>query len=141
MKTFDLTTEQGRKDAIKDLNESFISDLRKEIELCPQPYARVGANSIELAPLETDEKSPYFGVGIFGSEITLMSKKGYLFSDTENYINYGNTGKFNPSDKGSYWRTVHAANILQNWDAVISIVEKYCGKYAELEKEIFNQNK
>ena len=65
----------------------------------------------------------------FGSDVVIYAKRYYR---NENSINFGSSGKFNPSDQASYWRTIHASEILKNWNKVSDIVNKYCQKVEEL---------
>ena len=55
-------------------------------------------------------------------------------------IDYCTSGFFTANDTPMYWRTVHAANILQNWAKVCELAEKYTKLHDEMTKEIFRVN-
>lgn len=72
-----------------------------------------------------------------------QAKKGYVFAwgsdidvyihirkNTSSEINFGCTGAFTPYDnKAAYWRTIHAAIVLQNWETVMALCAEYAEKY------------
>jgi hypothetical protein len=58
----------------------------------------------------------------------------------ENEIIFGLSGAFNPSNKASCWKTIHAASILKNWNKFIEITNKYHKEYIELLSKIKKQN-
>ncbi len=62
------------------------------------------------------------------------------FGRKENEINFGSSGSFNPSERESYWRTIHAASVLKNWAIVSEIVNIHCKMYSDLSKKIFEVN-
>lgn len=67
----------------------------------------------------------------FGSDIVIYSREtGFL--KRENKINFGSSGSFNPDDQVPYWRTIHAAEFIKNWDKVCEVVNKYCKKVGDI---------
>ena len=126
MKT-NLTTEQGRKSAIEKIEQSFINSLREiGVELSEEATCAIMSNCIDLC---------HQNLGM--SQVTIWVKKeNYI----KNAINFGSSGTFTPEDKEPYWRTIHAASILKNWDKVCETVNEHCKKYSELEEEIKKQN-
>lgn len=102
----------------KGLNKAFIETLRGVgLNLAKDVVAEITSNKIEITVL--NEK----GSKLFGSGVTL-----YLFGSYVT-INFGTTGSFTAEESAPYWRTVHAAEILKNWDAVCEIVVYYIQKY------------
>jgi hypothetical protein len=139
----DLKTEYGRLMAILEIENSFMSSLRKiGIELSEDANCNVHDRSIKLGLMK---KSTESRKGFFikdSSSVDLIAnftgKIGYLY---ENKINFGTSGAFTSNDKENYWRIIHAASILKNWDAVSEIVNNHCKMYSALCEEIINQNK
>lgn len=75
------------------------------------------------------------------SEITLYAKDTSFGRNNPNQINFGTSGSFNPEDENSYWRIIHAASCLKNWEIVCEIVNDFCEKHRKLEEDIFEINK
>jgi len=122
MKTHDLKTEQGRKSAIEEIEQSFINSLREiEVELSDQVSVDINDVVVEIYHANTSY-----------SVVTINAKK------TE--MNLSSSNSFNPENTHSYWRTIHAASILKNWDKVCEQVNKHCKLYSELAEEIYRQN-
>lgn len=76
--------------------------------------------SIKIGILETDNESTYFGDMAFASDIDLT-----LYGNDRLKINFGSSGSFTPETKNCYWRTIHAATILKNWEKFKELFEKY----------------
>lgn len=131
--TFNLKTTEGRKAAVKALEENFIKAfIAAGIELCKQTVARIGRDTIYFYVYFNEDS---------GGEITFHSNNDCgVLRPRENSINFGCSGEFTPANKFSYWRTIHAASILKNWDAACAVVNEYCKKYVELEKEMDDAN-
>ena len=127
MKTHDLKTKQGRKSAIEEIEKEFIKSLREiGVELSDEATCDIMSNCIDLC---------YKNLGM--SQVTIWAKKeNYI----KNAINFGSSGSFYPENKESFWRTIHAASILKNWEKVCESVNKHCKKYSELVEEIKKQN-
>lgn len=137
----DLTTKDGRIAAINDIEDSFLKSLRRNLfEICPDAVCRINRDSIELGIAATGS---YMDKGFkmaFASDIQLYAANpDDIFGRKENEINFGSSGSFNPSVSESYWRTIHAASILKNWNIASKMVNDHCKMYADLEKEIFAQ--
>jgi hypothetical protein len=126
MKT-NLTTEQGRKSAIEEIEQSFINSLREiGVELSDKATCDIMSNCIDLC---------HQNLGM--SQVTIWVKKeNYV----KNAINFGSSGSFTPENKESFWRTIHAASILKNWEKVCESVNEHCKLYSELANEIMKQN-
>ena len=120
------------KDAATELENSFLRALiRKGIELSEDAVCSISDDSITIGITEETEKGRRL---IFGSDVEVYLKDEFC---KEGRINFGSTGSFNNKDKRAYWRTVHAASVLKNWDVVVEVVEKYCSDYRELKNEKF----
>jgi len=118
-----LTTPEGRQAAINALNKSVIEELRN-----------VGVELEEEAVAELREKSVTIGIYKKKDSIILSSDvKIYLGHNKDAGIKVPAAWSFNPtSDPAQYWRTIHAASLLKNWDAVVEVVSAHCLKYGEL---------
>ena len=129
-----LKTQEERLLAIKAIGDSFLTSLRGNgFDVCPEAVCSVNRSSIELGIAAT---GAYMDKGFklaFASEISLYAcDHDDMFGRKENEINFGSSGVFTPSVKESYWRTVHAASILKNWDLACEIVNFHCKMYADL---------
>ena len=122
MKTHDLKTEQGRKSAIEEIEQSFIKSLRK-----------IG---VELSDYVCVQMSNH-GVYIQSNPSSFLEVTIYI---NECRINFGSSGSFTPGNKEAYWRTIHAASVLKNWDKVCEAVNEHCKMYSELVEEINKQS-
>ena len=126
-----LTTLEGRNAAINALNESVIEELRNVgVELEETAVGKLGHQGIYIATYNSDNKTN------FGSGITIYD----VNEDASIEVPAGRC--FNPtSDPAQYWRTIHAASLLKNWDAVVEVVSDHCEKYRELMDRIREENK
>lgn len=132
-----LQTKEGRIEATEKINSDCLSELKSiGIELCEDAMIQVSENTATLSVKEIDPKSPYFGWAAFASEISIYIRSGF-FDNGIPEINFGSSGSFDPSNKSSYWRTIHAASLLKNWDNSIPVIKKYCDQYKNLSEEIF----
>lgn len=141
---FDLSTSTGRNAAINALEKSFINSLRQnDIELSEDAICSIGRSQIQLG---IKEKAEHLIKGFkmeFSSIIELYAKiensEDNMF-DRDNEINFGSSGSFSPKSKACYWRTIHAASVLKNWNVVCEIVNVHCKAYVELYKDIQSIN-
>lgn len=116
----DLKTEEGRKAAVADLNQAFINEMRA-----------AGIELAENAECDVTNKSIFIYIpGCFASEVYFNGSS----------IDYGSSGSFNPKTEGPYWRTIHAASILKNWNAASELTTKFCNLYKDLVTEILETN-
>lgn len=139
---YDLSTKEGRTAAIQDINDGFIWTLRaNHLEISPEAVCRVGMSYIELGIAAS---GAYLAKGFkiaFASTVELhCASNNLLIGERENEINICGSGNFDPSVKEGYWRTIHAAEILKNWEVVCAIVNTHCKMYDDLEKAIFKTN-
>ena len=135
----DLKTQEGRTAELRKVEDSFIQTLKRNMfDISPDAVCRVNSRSIELGIAATGS---YMDKGFkmaFASDIQLYrAEPESMFGDREATINFGSSGSFTPSVKESYWRTIHAATILKNWNMACDIINEHCKMYADLEKEIF----
>lgn len=139
-----LKTKNGREKAIKQIEISFLAAMKdKGVELSDDAVCRIYENSIELG-ISAVGKYAKKGYQIaFASEIELYPKSyddENGFGRKENQINFGSSGSFSPSERESYWRTIHAASVLKNWIVVSEIVNSHCKMYSDLCRKIFETN-
>jgi hypothetical protein len=134
----DLSIKENRIKAIEEIQKSFISELvSKGIELSPNAICRISGFSIEIGCVEQNSIKD---TDFFYSSIELYSAIGdAVWSINENKINFGSSGSFTPKDKSSYWRIIHAASIIKNWDICCELVNRHCLMYIELMKKIETQ--
>lgn len=128
-----LKTQKGREKEFSKLENSFLNTLRdKGLEIYEKASVEISATMISIG-VESDR--PDY-IHMFASDITI-----YIFPKKSIELNFGSSGSFTPENKASYWRTIHAATILKNWEIVQSVVSEYSDKYFELRDEIFELNK
>ena len=90
---------------------------------------------------------------IFPERIVLKSSKDSDSGNVDISINYNgifpqgrgiNTAMSlndnSPENKPQYWRTIHSAIILQNWESFFEIAEQYCKWTSQLRIETKKQN-
>lgn len=127
----DLSRVENRKNFIENLENEFIETLRKlGLNISEKAVCIIGENDIELGVCYNDEGR----YRDFASEITLTNERKMFGDDIRPFeINFGSSGAFNPSSsKASYWRTIHASEVLQNWDDVCKLVAKFCNEITKL---------
>ncbi len=117
-----------------ELNSNFILDLKKlGIELSDRAVCYVRQSMVTIAILEDGPQVDGSYRIVFASEIEFYAKdEKYDWFKRDNEINFCSSGSFDPSNKGSYYRTIHAASILKNWDACCDLVNNYCAKFQDL---------
>jgi hypothetical protein len=137
-----LTTEEGRKQALKEIENSFLASLKANgVELSDNAVCALNGSGITIGVSATGLYAEKGHKMAFASEIELYAKRHYYDSDyQENQINFGSSGSFTPNDKESYWRIIHAASVLKNWNVVSDIVNTHCKMYNDLAKEIYEIN-
>lgn len=122
-----LKTEQGRKQAIEEIETSFIKSLREiGVELSDETYCDLSELSLSVYHSKQSTN------GIYIKSIHTLNQK--------NQINFGTSGTFTPENKEAYWRIIHAASILKNWEKVCEAVNEHCKRYSDLVEEIKKQN-
>ena len=82
-------------------------------------------NSVRLG-IEVEKNSTSFS---FASDVLFSIQRTSIIGHWEAEISVSSSGAFSPKNKSSYWRTIHAAIILQNWDAMNEIFSRYCKRY------------
>jgi len=139
-----LKTKEDRQEAIKQIEKSFLTTMKSNsIELSDEAVCRINQSSIELGICAIGKYAEKGYQMAFASVIELYAKsynEELGFGRKENEINFGSSGSFNPSERESYWRTIHAASVLKNWDIVSEIVNTHCKMYCDLSKKIFEVN-
>lgn len=137
----DLTTIEGRKAAVAEIEESLINNLRScRLKMAKNAVCRIGDYNAEISIEASEERK------IKGYKTEFASGVDFYIKDKDgrrkaNEINFGSSDWFSPKDKAEYWRTIHAASILENWAISCSIIEKHCKMYRDLIEEIHIINK
>lgn len=134
-----LKTKEDRQEAIKQIENSFLMTMKGNgVELSDDAVCRINQRSIEIGISAVGKYAENGYQMAFTSSIELYSKSydNVLgFGRKENEINFGSSGSFNPSERESYWRTIHAASVLKNWQVVSEIVNTHCKMYSDLSKK------
>ena len=112
---------------MSELEMDFIKALKgANIELSNDVICRIYETSINISVGQNDKN-------LFASDIDLYpNKKQTTYSDKgNNKISFGSSGSFDNTNIACYWRTIHAASILKNWDIVSELVNSFCSLYSE----------
>jgi hypothetical protein len=141
MKT-NLTTEQGRKSAIEQIEQSFINSLRDiGVELSEEVVCSIHSSCITIGIKPLTKPIKNYPKMCFASEVGIDVKQDDdMFGARPNKINFCTSGSFDNTQREGYWRTIHAASILKNWEKVCETVNEHCKMYSELAQEIYRQN-
>lgn len=135
MNTDNLLTKEGRISALKKIEVAFLQSLREVIQIAENTTCSLSNNHISIG-ISNGEIHDNGKEGVqFASEVALIRYDNIGFK-----IDYCTSGFFTANDTPMYWRTVHAANILQNWAKVCELAEKYTKLHDEMTKEIFRVN-
>lgn len=136
MKTINLTTTEGRIEAVRALNLECKNSFKREgIEICEDALF-----ALSRVRLEISIKSPNMEEreSLFASEVSIYCKSDIR----DNFsISVGSSGNITPEDIGPFWRVIHTANILNNWNIACELVMYYCNKYSKLIEDIKEVNK
>ena len=137
----DFTNEQDRIKAFLNLEGECLLEFTKSgFKMCPFALIRIDEYSLTISIMETDKTSAYFGRSAFASDMQFYSIRKEKYSERNNEINFGSSGAFNPDCKESYWRTIHASEILTKWGKACEICNSYCEKFRKLRQTIFEAN-
>ncbi len=130
------TKQENLEIAVKKLESDCLKTLRNHgVELSDEAVCTINQNGIELGISAIGKYAEKGYKMAFASNIELYAK---TYNDktglgrNENEIDFGSSGSFNPSNRESYWRTIHASSILKNWGLASDIVNLYCRKYLDL---------
>lgn len=135
-----LKTTESRLEALKKINgDCHQAFINAGIELSPDAIFGLSSSTLDISIRCLNKESRSYRSSVFASDITIYAKRNNYYNQ-ENEINFGCTGSFNPENKASYWRTIHAASCLKNWDKVCEIVNTYCDRYKQLEDEMLKQS-
>lgn len=117
-----LTNKEQRRKYIKELKNSFIIDLKKKLNMSDNTICLINKTSLIICTNIKDDKRIDFG-----SEVNFYRRNDddTLYQKEESRIEYGSSGAFSPSNEASYWMTIHAAEILKEWDYFIEVSDKY----------------
>lgn len=135
----DLTKEKDRISAIKDIKQSFLKSLKENnFEISDDALCTVHNNYIILG-ISINKSMEAFA---FNSQIELFANNNLKgFDKKENKISISSSSSFDKNLLQSYWKIIHAASILKNWDVASEIVNIHCAMYENLVNEILEINK
>lgn len=121
----DLTKVENRKSFIKECEISLINELKSNrINLSERAVANIYMWRVEIGVNYQSRED--FDMD-FASEITIY------IDEEKPTITYGTSGSFNPLEKdASYWRTIHAAEIIKNWNDAIAIIKEWWAEVSKL---------
>lgn len=130
MSKFDLTTTEGKEEALKDLNCRCLEAFKESgIKLEDNTMIVVHNRSILIGLRKDDFNFE------FGSKIKIYSEiQPY---EQENKISIASCGLFDPTDKASYTRILNSAKCLQNWNIICKIVNEFCTECINLYEEMY----
>jgi hypothetical protein len=114
-----------------NITDNLKLELNKVLNLAPNATIEPNRRGVVIGIEHSDHKDRM----AFASDISMQS---YSFDDTApiNFkINFGSSGSFTPENKASYWRTLHASEVLKNWDVVCEILTDYINALNELRNE------
>ena len=136
-----LKTEQGRKSAIEEIETSFIQSLREiGVDLSDEAVINVRESMITLGIKAIGSEKERGILIAFASEVDLYAIQKKEFTKRQNQISFVSSGSFDNTQREGYWRTIHAASILKNWEKVCESVNQHCQRYSDLVKEINKLN-
>lgn len=137
----DLTTEKGRQNALLSLMADFISDIHEKFNGFHENLSvRINDRVIEIGVHDPGKSKGVHMAHQWGSKVELYPDSiDFGGEPAPAKINFGSSGSFTPSTP-EYWRTIHAAIILQNWDKFTALVNRYCQKWSDLHNRIIQAN-
>lgn len=119
--------EQHYEKLSASLEGIFLAALREaNLNLSETVVCNVNSNNVEIGIAATGERAEKGYKMEFGSEVEIYKKIEDEWFAKENRISLASCGSFVPENIASYWRVVHAAEILKNWDAVCTAVNAVC---------------
>ena len=109
------------------LNESLVSDLLDlNIGFSSDIAVAIHRNRVEIGIKAEKERAEKGYIFMWASEVDLYPPS-LLTPYSE--INFASSGAFTPEKEAPYWRTIHAAIILQHWDKVTALCAAYTKEY------------
>lgn len=141
LETMDLTTEEGRKAALLALMSDFIAEVHEQFNGFHEKLSvRINDRIVEIGVHDPEKSKGVYMAHQWGSKVELYPDSiDFGGEPAPAKINFGSSGSFTP-DAPEYWRTIHAAIILQNWDEFVKLVNQCCQKYTELHNDIIKVN-
>lgn len=135
-----LTTEAGRKEAAEKLHQELFAKLKSvALGFHPELRGRIDETCISLGLIDEVEPERLYST-MWASEILIYPAIERFGKIRNPGINFGGSGSFSPENTGPFWRTIHAAIILQNWEVLMPIFKDFCERYTILMNEIQNAN-
>lgn len=135
-----LTTEAGRKEAAENLHLELFAKLKSlNLGFHPELRGRIDETVIGLGIIDAVNPDRIHTT-MWGSEIQVYPAIERFGKVRFPEINFGASGSFSPENTGPFWRTIHAAIILQNWEVLMPIFKDFCERYTILMNEIQNAN-
>lgn len=139
----DSILKESLSNQIQNLEKQFIKELKQlELELSNDVVCSISQTRIEVGIAASPEWKERGWKMAFGSNIDL-----YAQIDTDdishwrNEMSISSLGQFHKDHQECYWRVIHAASILKNWDDVFDLVNKYCNRYIEIRELHFKLTK
>lgn len=118
-----METSEQRNARIQELNKAFITECRKcGLELSDNAICTISANYVRVFVLAEN------GSLIFNSEVSFYVENNAVS------MSVASSSDFTPEHQGSFWKTIHAANFLQQWQVTIEIVQSFTERYSQLIK-------
>lgn len=122
-----------KETTVESLENEFMTSLRRlGLQIAPEATCHFVSYSIELGIKGENEPHNWPKQG---SEIVLFACTPATPQRRRNEISFYASGCFTPDEKENFWRCVHAAEILKNWDAVVELVNRYTTLYNNYKRE------
>jgi hypothetical protein len=133
---YNLKKESERIKAIRSIGVDFLEQLRAAgIELAPNVGFEVSDWGVNLFLIDKEDKR------VFASQIDIQAYRETILGIDKNQISIGGSGAFTPdSSPACYWRTIHAASILKNWEEACRIINNECRTFDALRSAIREEN-
>jgi hypothetical protein len=121
------------KAKIKKLEKFFLVELEGiGVELSENAVCLLSRSGVSIGIISTKKDR----IIEFASDVDISQcdTASLLVTNIKYKIEIGSSGSFDPKNKASYWRTIHAASILKNWMAVCRLIDKYTLLIKKLEQ-------
>ena len=132
LEQYDLSEEQNRREALKDLEQALIDRLALSCKIS----VRVGEHHISLHGLDNRRKA------VFAADIDVYINRDLLGKKAPSpVIGHGSNGTFDPSDKecAGVIRANMLRDIIDRWDTISNHLIDASNTYIKLGDEVERQ--
>ena len=126
------TEIEQRKQALKQLHLDFFKELQETgLGFHPELRGRISEQTIYLSIVSNETPETIYWCQF--AEVTIYIDKETLICKQDAGISTS-SAIANGSKDSNYWKIKHACIILDIWEQIQGICQKYCGLYAEFLK-------